>query len=86
MYFASSAKIAGCALTMASAGAACDCAVVTSAPCSTSGVTAVTSTGMKAAETATTIRIVQPHTARPAAVAAGLCFSTVSVKLAIHGA
>ncbi len=55
-------------------------------PCSTSGVTEVTTIGTNAAETATTIRMVQPHTARPVAVAAGLCFSTVSVKLAIHGA
>ena len=33
-----------------------------------------------------TARMIQPHTARPVAVSAGLRFSTVSVKLAIHGA
>ena len=33
-----------------------------------------------------TMRITRPHTARPVAASAGLRFSTVSVKLAIHGA
>ena len=32
----------------------------------------------------TIARRIQPHTARPVAVAAGLCRSTVSVKAAIH--
>lgn len=31
------------------------------------------------------IRMIQPHTASPVAVRAGLWDSTVSVKLAIHG-
>src|SRR5690348_1671000 len=30
--------------------------------------------------------MIQPHTASPVAISAGLCFPTVSVKLAIHGA
>jgi hypothetical protein len=34
--------------------------------------------------TVTTVRIMPPHTARPVAVAAGLRFSTASVKLAIQ--
>lgn len=42
--------------------------------------------GVKIADTDTTTRSVQPHTARPTAVAAGLCRSTVSVNAAIHGA
>ncbi len=71
---------------IASAGPPAADAAVTSLPCSTSGVTEVTTTGTNAVEMATTIRMVQPHTARPVAVAAGFCFSTVSVKLAIHGA
>ena len=36
-------------------------------------------------EIETMARMIQPHTARPVAVRAGFRFSTVSVKLAIHG-
>ena len=37
-----------------------------------------------ASDAVTTSRRIQPQIARPVAVAAGLCFSTVSVKPAIH--
>ena len=42
--------------------------------------------GMIRNETKTTTRMIQPQMARPVAVSAGLRASTVSVKLAIHGA
>ena len=42
--------------------------------------------GRISTETAMTTRMIQPQTARPVAIRAGLRFSTVSVKLAIHGA
>ena len=44
------------------------------------GTTAVSS----ANDAVTTMRIVYPQTASPVAVAAGLCFSTVSVNAAIQ--
>ena len=46
----------------------------------------VTTSGTKKTLTAMTTRMMSPHTARPVAVSAGLRRSTVSVKLAIHGA
>ena len=49
-------------------------------------VTVFTTCGTKKTDTAMTMRITRPQTARPVAVSAGLRFSTVSVKLAIHGA
>ena len=52
----------------------------------TSGVTELTMAGMIRKETKTTSRWIQPQIARPVAVRAGFLASTVSVKLAIHGA
>ena len=46
----------------------------------------LTTVGTKNTDTAMTMRMTRPQTARPVAVSAGLRASTVSVKLAIHGA
>ena len=43
------------------------------------GVIELTTMGMMRKEIAITARMIQPQTARPVAVSAGLCFSTVSV-------
>ena len=51
---------------------------------STSGVTEPTTFGSAKKHNVTTTRIIQPHTASPVAVSAGLWASTVSVKLAIQ--
>ena len=47
----------------------------------TSGVIELTTSGRNSAESATTMRMIQPHTASPVAISAGLCFSTVSVLI-----
>ena len=49
-------------------------------------MTVLTMAGMIRKETKTTTRWIQPQIARPVAVRAGFLASTVSVKLAIHGA
>ena len=49
-------------------------------------VAVVTTLGTKKMLTAMTIRMMSPQTDRPVAISAGLRRSTVSVKLAIHGA
>ena len=51
---------------------------------STSVVVAGTTVGRIANDAVTMIRMIHPQTANPVAVAAGLCFSTVSVNPAIH--
>ncbi len=55
-------------------------------PFSTSVDTVFTMCGTMNTDTAMTMRITRPQIARPVAASAGLRFSTVSVKLAIHGA
>lgn len=55
-------------------------------PFSTNVETVLMTVGTKNTDTAMTMRMTRPHTARPVAVSAGFRFSTVSVKLAIHGA
>ena len=52
----------------------------------TSVETVLITCGTMKTDTAMTMRITRPQTARPVAASAGFRFSTVSVKLAIHGA
>ncbi len=71
---------------MANSGAYWVARVLTSEPYCTKGVIELTTYGRMRTEMAMTARMIQPQTARPVAVSAGFLFSTVSVKLAIHGA
>ena len=84
---ASAARVAGATLLAVASWVryftASSCAT---GPFSTRVVTVVTTSGTMKTDTAMTSRMTRPQTARPVAVSAGLCRSTVSVKLAIQGA
>lgn len=85
MYFWAVATTSLWAVANATWGAYLAAAACTAGPWLTRALVLVTTWGRMMYATKMTIRMIQPHTASPVAVRAGLWDSTVSVKLAIHG-